>query len=63
MRNDERQRIVMFRTDVNEMDVEPIDLGDELRQNVQFLLARAPVVIRCPMAGKLLIIASGTPCD
>jgi hypothetical protein len=25
----------MFRTNVNEMDVEPIDLGDELRQSVK----------------------------
>ena len=30
VRDDERQRIVMLRTDVNEMNVQPIDLGDEL---------------------------------
>ena len=35
VRDDERQRIFMFRTNVNEMDVEPIDLGDELRQSVK----------------------------
>ena len=29
--DDERQRLVMFRTNVNEMDVQPIYLGDELR--------------------------------
>ena len=29
--DDERQRIFMFRTNVNEMNVETIDLGDELR--------------------------------
>jgi hypothetical protein len=29
--DDERQRIFMLRTNVNEMDVEPIDLGHELR--------------------------------
>jgi len=31
VRDDERQRIFVFRTNVNEMDVEPVDLGDELR--------------------------------
>ena len=31
VRDDERQRIVMFRTHMDEMDVESIDLGDELR--------------------------------
>ena len=29
--DDERQRILMLRANVNEMDVEPIDLGDEMR--------------------------------
>ena len=29
--DNERQRIFMFRTNVNEMDVEPVNLGDELR--------------------------------
>ena len=30
----ERQRIFMFGTNVNEMNVQPIDLGHELRQGV-----------------------------
>ena len=30
--SDEGQRIVMFRTDMNEMNIQPIDLGDELRE-------------------------------
>src|SRR2546427_11891393 len=30
VRDDERQRIFMFRTNVNEMNVQPIDLGDEI---------------------------------
>ena len=38
VRDDERQRIFVFRTDVNEMNVQPIDLGDELRQGVQSCL-------------------------
>ena len=32
MRDDDRQGILVLRTDVNEMDVESIDLGDEMRQ-------------------------------
>src|SRR5258708_28367729 len=50
VRDDERQRIFTFRTNVNEMNVQPIDLGDELRQGVQFRLALAPVVICRPIA-------------
>ena len=29
--DDKRQRMLMFRPNVNEVNVEPIDLGDELR--------------------------------
>ena len=39
VRDDQRQGIFVFRTNVNEMNVEAIDLGDELRQGVQFRLA------------------------
>ena len=39
VRDDHRQRIFMLRADVNEMNVEPVDLGDELRQGVQPRLA------------------------
>jgi hypothetical protein len=31
VRDEERHRIFMLRTNVNEMNVQPIDLGDELR--------------------------------
>ena len=31
VRDDERQCIFMVRSDVNEMNVEPVDLGHELR--------------------------------
>ena len=54
VRDDERQRIFMFRTNVNEMNVQPIDLGHELRQGVQSRLALAPIVIRRPIARELL---------
>ena len=36
VRDDERQRIRMFRTNVNEVNVQPVDLGDELRQGFSF---------------------------
>ena len=54
VRDDQRQRIFMFRTNVNEMNVQPIDLGDELRQGVQFRLDLAPVVICRPIARERL---------
>src|SRR5439155_19000739 len=49
-----RQRILFFRTDVNKMDVQPIDLGDELRIAIELRLDLAPVVFRRPIAGELL---------
>ena len=54
VRDDERQRVFMFRTHVNEMNVQPIDLGDELRQGVQFRLDLAPVVLGRPIAREFL---------
>src|SRR5271170_6367359 len=36
------------------MNVEAIDLGDELREGVQLGLALGPVIIRTPVASKLL---------
>ncbi len=44
----------MLRTHMDEMNVEPIDLGDELRQGVQPRLALAPVVICRPIVRELL---------
>ncbi len=44
----------MFRTDVNEMNVEPINRGDELRQGVQPRFHLAPVVIGRPIVRELL---------
>ena len=43
-----------LRTNVKEMDVEPVDLGDELRQGIEPRLALAPVVIRRPMTREFL---------
>src|SRR4051812_47361132 len=44
----------MFRTNVNEVDVEPINLGDELRQSVEPRLDIAPVVAGLPVLRELL---------
>jgi len=49
VRDDQRQRVLVARLDVNEVDVEPVDLGRELRQGVQPCLARAPVVVVTPV--------------
>src|ERR687897_1419357 len=54
VRNDQRQRIFMFRTNVNEMNVQTIDLGDEVREGLQLLLALAPVVLLRPIARERL---------
>src|SRR5918999_5973184 len=54
VRDDERQRIFMFRTNVNEMNVQPVDLGDEVRQGLQLLLDLAPVVLLRPIARECL---------
>ena len=54
VRDDDRQRILMLRANVNEMNVQPVDLGDEVRQGVQPRLDLAPVVLRRPIARELL---------
>ena len=54
VRDDERQRIVMFRTNVNEMNVQPVDLGDELRQSVHLCFDLAPVIVCRPIARECL---------
>ena len=47
--DDERHRIFMLRAGVNEVDVQPIHLGDELGVGVQLRLAPPPVVIGRPI--------------
>src|SRR5215208_5384739 len=54
VQDDERQRIFMLRADVDEVNVQPIDLGDEVRQSLQFRLALAPVVLVVPVARERL---------
>src|SRR5579871_298096 len=57
----------MLRTDVDEMNVQSINLGDELRQGVEFCLDLAPVVVCRPIASQRLsrreLYALGRICD
>src|SRR5262245_36398178 len=52
--HDNGQRVFVPRTNMNEMNIEPVDLGDELRQRVQCRLALAPVVVSRPIARETL---------
>ena len=54
VRNDDWQRVRVLRADVDEMNVQSIDLGDELWQGVQPRLHLAPVVFRRPVARDVL---------
>ena len=44
----------MPRPDVDEVDVDPVDLGRDLRQRVELRLGLAPVVVRRPVAREFL---------
>jgi hypothetical protein len=52
VRHDERQRIVMPRPDVDEVDLDAVDLGGELGERIQSRLAPAQVVLARPVAGE-----------
>ena len=54
VRDDERQRVFVLRTHVDEVNVEAVDLGHEVGQGLQLRLALAPVVVRRPVARELL---------
>jgi hypothetical protein len=54
MRDDQRQRVVVRRANVDEVDVETVDLGHELRQAAQPRLQPPEVVLGLPVAGKCL---------
>ena len=54
VRDDHRQRVLVRRPDVDEVDVEAVDLGQELREGVQPRLEPAEVVVVAPVAGELL---------
>src|SRR5512133_288539 len=52
--HDERQRVLVLGANVDEVDVYPVDLGDEVRESGEALLELAPVVIRGPIGGQRL---------
>jgi hypothetical protein len=54
MRHDQRQRVLVRRPDVDEMDLDPVDLGRELGERVELRLGLAPVVVSRPVARELL---------
>ena len=54
MDQDQRQSVLMTRLDVDEVDIEIVDLGDELRQRVQPRLDPAKVVLGAPVAHERL---------
>ena len=49
VRDDERQRIFVFRANMNEMNIEAVDLGHELREGVDPGLDLPPVMLRLPI--------------
>ena len=52
--HDQRQRILMLRPHVDEVDVHAVDLGRELRQRVQPRFDAPEVVVGRPVSGELL---------
>jgi hypothetical protein len=54
VRDDQRQRVLVLGTHVDEVDVQPVDLGHELRKVVQSRLALAPVVAAFPVPREFL---------
>ena len=52
--HDQGQRVLVSRLDVNEVDVDAVDLGRELRQGVELRLGLAPVVVVLPVVRELV---------
>jgi hypothetical protein len=59
MGEDERQRVVVGRADVQEVDPEAVDRGTELRQGVQAPLGGPPVVLLGPVPAQRAQVAQG----
>ena len=45
VRDDERQRIFVLRADMDEVDVQPVDFGDEVRHGIEPRFDLAPVIV------------------
>src|SRR6266498_1815155 len=54
VRDKQRHRVSMRRARVNEMDIEPIERGDELREAVQLCFTNSPIVAFSPIAANVL---------
>src|SRR5882724_5351620 len=54
MRDNHRQRIFMLGANVNEMNVEPVDFGDEVRHGVDLHFALPPIMLTRPVLRELL---------
>ena len=54
VRHEQRQRILVTRLDVDEVDLDPVDLGRELWQGIELRLGPAPVVVGLPVTRELL---------
>ena len=54
VRDNQRQRVLMLGTDVQEVNVDAIDLGDELRIRIDPRFHLAPVVFMGPVLRELL---------
>src|SRR5260370_23531328 len=54
VRHDQRQGIFMLGADVDEVDVQIVDCGDEVRYGVEPRLDLAPVIVTLPVAQNLL---------
>ncbi len=46
---DDRQRVLVLRADMDEVDVQPVDLGDEVRQRLDLRLELSEVVVIGPV--------------
>src|SRR5262249_16178748 len=54
MRDDHWKSILFFRLNVNEMNIETVNIGYEIRIRIQSCLTLAPVVIIQPVLGESL---------
>jgi len=54
VRDDDRQRILVLRAGMDEVDVQAVDLGDEIRDGIDPRFDLAPVIVTLPVAQNLL---------
>ena len=52
--DDQRKRVLVLGANVDEVDVQPVDLGDVVRDGVEPRFALAPVVLGRPVASEVL---------